>query len=149
MTRLACTFAALLLLTAASGCETAPSPPPSPPQQLGLACPTGTDVWQRLELIFGRDIQGGGRVGDKQWRSYVQQVLSPAFPDGLSVIEAEGRGITATGRAYVEDSFVVLIYVPADSDPAERIDAVVNDYKTRFQQESVLVTENPSCLAFK
>jgi hypothetical protein len=148
MTRLAATFALLTLLTAA-GCETAPSSPPPQEQQVVLSCPTGTDAWQRLEIVFGRDIQGGGRVSDKAWRSYVQQVLSPTFPDGLSVVEAEGRWVSPTGQAYVEDAFVVLIYLPAGTDPGQRIDTVVKDYKARFQQESVLVSANPSCLAFK
>ncbi|HKY94288.1 MAG TPA: DUF3574 domain-containing protein [Kiloniellales bacterium] len=147
MTRLA--FLSLpALLLALTGCQTAPPAPP-PTQQATLACPAGTDPWQRLEIVFGRDMQGGGRVSDKAWRSYVQQVLSPAFPDGLSVVEAEGRWVSPTGQAYVEDSFVVLIYQPADASPSERIDAVVADYKKRFQQESVLVSANPACLAFK
>jgi hypothetical protein len=148
MSRLAFALPALLLL-ALTGCQTAPSSPPPAPQQAALSCPVDTDPWQRLEIVFGRDIKGGGRVSDKQWRSYVQQVLSPTFPDGLSVVEAEGRWVSPTGQAYVEDSFVVLIYLPADAAPGERIDAVVKDYKARFQQESVLVSANPSCLAFK
>lgn len=146
MMRLAVPLAVALL--ALTGCQTKPPPQPPEPQPAELTCPADTDPWQRVEILFGRDIKGGGRVSDKAWDAYVQQVLSPAFPDGLSVVEAEGRWLSPTGQAYVEDSFVVLIYLPADADPGQRIDAVVKDYKARFQQESVLVSANPACLAF-
>lgn len=149
MLRFASSLCVVLLLLLA-GCQAAPPPePPAPPQAASLACPPGTDPWQRLELIFGRSIPGGGRVSDKDWEGFVKRVLSPAFPDGLSVVPAEGRWLSPTGEHFVEDSLVVLVYLPAEIAAGEQIDGVIASYKALFQQEAVLFATSPSCLAFK
>jgi len=144
MPRLA-VLSTILLSLALAGCQM----PAAQPQAAAVACPAGTDPWQRLEIVFGRDIKGGGEVSDEDWLAFVHEVLSPAFPDGLSVVEAEGRWLSPTGERYVENSFVVLIYLPAETGAGDRIDAVATAYKQRFQQESVLFSAYPACLAFK
>jgi len=139
MTRLAYSLSLFLLVAA---CQ---APPPAP----SYACPAGTETWQRLEMVFGRNISGGGRVSDADWEAYVEEVLSPAFPDGLSVVEAQGRWLSPSGERFNEDNFFVLIYVPAEVSPAQQVDAAIADYKSRFRQETVLFGAHPVCLAFK
>lgn len=130
----------VVLLLLLSACQPAPAPP---------ACPAGTESWDRVELFFGREIPGGGTVSDTDWQAYVQEVLSPAFPDGLTVLEGQGRWLSPTGEHFVENSFVVYIYLPADSSEYRRVDDVTTAYKRRFKQEAVLFTHSHACLAFK
>jgi hypothetical protein len=132
-----------LLLVALTLSLAACQPPPGP------ACPAGTEAWDRVELFFGREIPGGGTVGETDWQAYVQDVLSPAFPDGLTVLEGQGRWLSPTGEHFVENSFVVYIFLPADSTEARRVDDVTAVYKDRFKQETVLYTHSRACLAFK
>jgi hypothetical protein len=134
-------FVPVVLLLALAGCQAASAPAPS--------CPLGTTAWDRVELFFGRVIPGGGTVSETDWQAYVQEVLSPAFPDGLTVLEGQGRWLSPTGEHFVENSFVVFIFLPADSTEGQRVDDVTAVYKGRFKQEAVLYTHSRACLAFK
>jgi len=134
------TLLTLVILLALAACQ-----PPAP----AAGCPAGTESWDRVELFFGREIPGGGTVSEEDWQTYVQEVLSPAFPDGLTVLEGEGRWLSPTGEHFVENSFVVYIYLPADSTENRRVDDVTAVYKQRFKQETVLYTHSGACLAFK
>jgi len=128
-----------LLLLVLGGCQPAPAP----------RCAAGTEPWDRIELFFGREIPGGGTVSEEDWQAYVQEVLSPAFPDGLTVLEGQGRWLSPTGEHFVENSFVVYIYLLAESTENRRVDDVTAVYKQRFKQETVLYTHSGACLAFK
>lgn len=125
------------LLAALTACQAGPG-----------ACPAGTESRQRVELYFGRDSPNGS-VSDEDWQGYLDEVLTPAFPQGLTVLRAKGQWVGGGGERVSEDSFVVLIYLPAGSLAEDSIDSAVAAYKSRFAQESVLLVEDRICLAFR
>lgn len=49
----------------------------------------GTMVADRLFL--GRQIPGGGMVSDADWTAFLAEVVTPRFPEGLTVWRAEGQ----------------------------------------------------------
>ncbi len=111
------------------------------------ACPLpGQRPMTRLDLYFGRDIPGGGMVDEAAWRDFAARVLTPAFPDGLTVVQAHGQWRDpARGRITGEPSFVVTVLGAA---PAARAAAVAQAYKSRFHQQSVGIVTQPACAAF-
>ena len=62
------------------------------------------------QLLFGRDIPGGGEVSDTDWSKFVDEVVAQAFPDGFTVSDAEGawRDVK-TGAAVHEKSKIVFV----------------------------------------
>lgn len=150
------------------GCASQPtSHSHSSPSNGAVAQPTdaaSADSWIRTELYFGLSIPPGSdgspasTVSDAQWRQFVDQEISPRFPDGLTVLQATGqwRSRPTDGHPVEivhEDSRVVVIFhhgpaparsgsnAPADSDEA-KIEQIRAAYKARFRQDSVMRTNS-------
>lgn len=120
-----------------AGCAT-----PAPP-----AC--GADTGARTaELYFGRSIKAGGEVPDDVFIRFLDEVVTPLFPDGLTVSDAQGRWRAPTGETVRENSEVVMIVLPGHADDRAHLEAVRQAYRQRFHQDSVLLVTSPACVAF-
>lgn len=84
-------------------------------------------------LFFGRNIPTGGTVSESQWVAFVRDVVTPRFPNGLTIFAAKGEW-----RGGAEDVYVVeIVHVPTPPDE-EKIAQIAGEYKKRFAQETVL-----------
>jgi hypothetical protein len=130
---------ALLLLTLLlpPGCVTV-----SPP------CAGAARPQLRAELIFGRSIKGGV-VSEAAWRRFLDEEVTPRFPDGFTVIDGRGqwRGEGQT-KIVKEASKVLVVAMPGEAERRARLAAVAEAYKRRFRQESVATLLTPSCVSF-
>lgn len=112
-------------------------------------CDGGMMPAHMVELYFGRSISGGGQVSDKEWRRFLDEVASPAFPDGFTAADAEGRYLDrSTGVSIVEPSKVLTIVVTDLLGLEERVGRLIDSYKRRFEQQSVLRVDREACVAF-
>jgi hypothetical protein len=100
------------------------------------------------ELLFGRNIAGAPGVTDEDWRRFVDEELTPRFPDGLTVLDGAGQWRSPVGGLEREASKMVLVVLPGQADDTERLNAARAAYKVRFRQESVLLLVRPACAAF-
>jgi hypothetical protein len=80
-----------------------------------------------------------GPVSDSAWETFLADVVTPRFPDGLTVFQASGQWRGTSDRLEREPSRVVEIVHDESRDAGRRIDEIVAIYKTRHQQESVMV----------
>jgi hypothetical protein len=133
----------VLLILALAGCETAPAATAS-------VCRAPLKAMTQVDLYFGRNIPGGGgEVSDAQWRSFLDEVVTPRFPDGLSVLDIHGQWkSTRTGAIARERSKRLSVIVPDAAAAAADIEAIKAAYRQRFRQESVLQSEAGVCAAF-
>jgi hypothetical protein len=93
------------------------------------------------ELYFGLSIPGGGTVTDEQWQTFLNEVVTPRFPEGLTVILAKGQYLEHSGVLAQETSKVIHIFYKNDSNAqkhSQAIDEIIAEYKQQFHQESVL-----------
>jgi hypothetical protein len=99
----------------------------------------------QVDLYFGRDKQGSGEVSEAEWSAFLAEVVTPRFPDGLSVLDVEGQVREPSG-AIVRERTKLLVVVVFDA-PAHRgrIGEIVADYSRRFGQHGVFRTERPVC----
>jgi hypothetical protein len=101
------------------------------------------------ELIFGRSIAGRAGVSDEQWTLFVDNEITPRFPDGLTVFEAAGQWWDKTSRKIIrEPSKIVLIVLPGNPEDHARLNEIAEAYKRSFGQQSVGVIVRPACVAF-
>jgi hypothetical protein len=98
----------------------------------------------RTELFFGT-AKLGGAVTDEEFNIFLEYVVTPLFPDGLTVIKADGQFKGSNGVTIKEDSFVVVLLYPADSQKAssKNIDFIRGEYMRQHNQESVLRVDDP------
>jgi hypothetical protein len=90
-------------------------------------------------LYFGRNNRNNLEVvTDSAWSVFLREVVTPAFPEGLTVWEAAGQWQNAGGRLDRERSFVLEIVHPLDRSGETRIERVITEYKRRFEMEAVL-----------
>lgn len=85
---------------------------------------------------------------ERMFKRFLANEVTPRFPDGLSVIDVAGQFRDDRGRIIREPSKLLVLLVPDRGAAAGKIAAVIDRYKHRFSQQSVLRTERPVCLAF-
>lgn len=111
-------------------------------------CPQGTALWAEYRLYFGRNRGGEEVVSDEEWAVFVRDIVTPHFPDGLTVLDGEGQWQTVSGAIERERSKVLVVLAPLDSDAPARLATVANGYKGHFGQESVIQTIDSACASF-
>lgn len=112
------------------------------------ACPDGQQRLRTAQLFFGRNIGGKPGVSETAFAKFVDEELTPRFPDGLTVMDGGGQWRGPENKLIRESAKVVLIVLPQRGDPLHSIEAVRGAYKTRFKQESVVLITQPACVSF-
>lgn len=112
-------------------------------------CAPGQQAMLTAELLFGRKIGDRIGVGEAAFRRFVDEEVTPRFPDGLTVLDASGQ-YRDTARAVLvrEPSKLVLIALKDEPDGRARLAAIAERYKTRFNQQSVGTILRPACVSF-
>lgn len=103
----------------------------------------GSLNFARTELFFGT-AKPDGVVTDEEFFAFVDEVVTPRFPDGLTFYKAEGQ--FRDGEVIIkEDSFVLILLYPVEDfrQASRRINAIREAYKAQFQQQSVLRADDP------
>ncbi len=103
----------------------------------------------KAQLFFGRDIEGRAPVSDAEWDAFATDVLSKNFPDGFTVMDAQGAWRDQVSQKTIsEPSKVVIVATPGSRNFEQRLDAVAQAYKEKFQQQSVGLVTYPVCAKF-
>jgi hypothetical protein len=109
------------------------------------ACPTGESQVRIAQLFLGASSHG--RVSDRALRRFVDQEITPRFPDGVSVVDG-GPQWTGKSDGLIRDSAkVVLIALPASGDAHRRVQAVRDAYRARFGLDSFVAIPPATCMA--
>lgn len=99
---------------------------------------TGCAKRVQERLFFGLNAPHG-EITDAEWDAFVETVVTPRFPAGLTVVEATGQWQTRDKRVSRENSRVLEIIHENSADASRRIAEIASEYKTRYRQESVLI----------
>jgi hypothetical protein len=126
-----------LLLLMVTACASAPSP---------CVAPLATQLSDTL--YFGSSIPGGGEVTEAQFAEFLERVVTPRFPDGLTVWDARGQWRDASGRVLREPSHVLQLLHADAPDTERRIAEIIAAYKAEFHQEAVLRVREEACVGY-
>ena len=88
-------------------------------------------------------------MGDVDWAAFLNQVLTPRFPAGLTVVDATGQWKGRSGVVEQEESHIVTVYHAGDAASRRAVTEVALEYKRRFGQEAVLRERTSTCAAFE
>ena len=142
--RVGSTFA--LLATVACAGRPAPT---APAPVVTAACAVGDTAMVRDVVYFGRNRPGGGTVSDADWLRFLDEVVTPRFPYGLTVVDATGRWRGQSGVIEQERSEIVTVFHAGDPASRQAIADVAGEYKRRFRQEAVLRERSATCARFE
>ena len=128
---------AALAAAALGGCANGPA----------SACVHGQQP-MRSELLYFGTAMPQGSVSAEDWRGFVDEIVTPRLPDGLTAWPASGQWKSLQGAPVREASWVISVVHRPDAASETAIAAIVDGYKSRFHQESVLRVSSDVCVAF-
>jgi hypothetical protein len=126
---------ALVAGLALAGCQSAPKP----------ACPAGHAQLRTAQLFLSAKTPG--TLDDRELRRFLDQEVTPRFPDGVTVVDGGGQWKGSENQLIRDAAKVVLIVLPPRGDPVGHMEAVRAAYRMRFKQDSVIVLQPPACVA--
>src|SRR4029078_4215015 len=93
-----------------------------------LQCSGTQKSWVVAELLFGRT-----HVSETSFARFLAVEVTPRFPDGFRVIDAEGQWrAPGSDRISKERSKVLTIAMPPGADNVDRLQKIIEAYKSRF-----------------
>jgi hypothetical protein len=135
-TAIAGMVAALMLGATAAG-TAAPAAPSAVEQTPG-------DSYKRTELFFGGNRPDGSVISPADFELFLDKEVTPAFPDGLTWLEAHGQWMGGKENSYQ----LILLYPYSNRKASREIEEIRTDYKRQFQQESVLRADSVEKVSF-
>jgi hypothetical protein len=114
--------------------------------------PSGSETFLRTELYFGSAKPDGTAVTPDEFEQFVDQEITPRFPDGLTLLPGMGQFRDSTGSIEKERSVLLILLYPLDAagSSSDKIEQIRQTYEYQFQQESVLRVVEPraQCVSF-
>jgi len=102
-----------------------------------------------VDFYFGRDIASRAAVTDAEWEAFAAREITPRFPDGFTILDAQGQWRNPTsGKVTREASKLVRVIAPGGGNLSARVEAISLAYRQRFHQDAVGVVTTPVCAAF-
>lgn len=127
---------------------------------LAILVAAGVYIWlnpllhcrqQSALLFFGTAIRHGEHVrhlDGSEWHGFVESAIVPRLPDGFTILEGQGVYRSASdGASTRENTYILMVAHRNDAEINATLATIVEDYKSRFQQESVLRLDQ--CAVYK
>ena len=111
-------------------------------------CPAGSELNVEYRLFMGRNSDGVEVVSDQDWAVFLQDIVTPRFPNGLTVLDGEGQWQLESGDIERERSKVLVILSPQGGDAQAHLAEVATSYKDFFDQGVVIQTSAGVCTSF-
>jgi len=89
------------------------------------------------DLYFGLSTSQGP-VTPAQWNGFLNNEVTPRFPDGLTVLDAKGQWKNAQGSIGKEPTKLLILVHPDNADEDKAVQTLIDAYKKEFHQESVM-----------
>ncbi len=109
-------------------------------------------VGERLSVVDSLYFGGaytGGVVTAEQWQQFVDSVVTPRFPEGLTILQAAGQYRTNAGVIQHEPSWVLQLIHADGAQHEGAIREIRMAYRKQFEQESVLRVRAHGCVSFE
>ena len=116
-------------------------------QTAASACEAPLKPALQVDLYFGLAVKGR-EISGAEWAAFLNEEVTPRFPDGLSVIDVAGQYRNPAGHISRERSKLLVVVVVDAPAHRPKVQAIVDAYRSQFDQLSVLRVEHAICAAF-
>lgn len=102
----------------------------------------------QTQLYFGLRSADGEGVSEQAWARFLAEIVTPRFPDGLTVLNAHGQSLRR-GAAQPEDVLagttkLLIIVHPNTAEAQVAIGEIKAGYSERFHQISAFHVDFPA-----
>jgi hypothetical protein len=125
----------------------------SQPQQFCISSPPSR-LFVRTELFFGLSKPDHTQVTELEFQQFINREVTPRFPDGLTLLSGRGQFKTSSHKIVKEPTNLLILIYPQDRlaprkvEQNQKVEQIRKAYKLAFQQESVLRSDELSCVSF-
>ncbi|MGF1489072.1 MAG: DUF3574 domain-containing protein [Prochloraceae cyanobacterium] len=95
-----------------------------------------------VNLFFGRSMPNGKEVSQREFANFVDNNITPRFPNGFTIFDADGQYRDRSNTIIQEPSQVVTLLLKDTLENEIAIDEIIKSYIQQFDQESVLLAVN-------
>ncbi|WP_338126193.1 DUF3574 domain-containing protein [Gluconobacter kondonii] len=105
----------------------------------------------QIRLAFGLTRPDGSVIERQDWQQFVDSEITPRFPAGFTVIDAQGQWYDAAGHKVIQEgSRIVWIVAPSTNRSLQAHLRVIRQiYQKRFNQQAVGLTIQSGCSSFE
>ena len=105
----------------------------------------------QIRLAFGLTRPDGSVIERQDWQQFVDSEITPRFPAGFTVIDAQGQWYDAAGHKVIQEgSRIVWIVAPStDRSLQAHLRVIRQIYQKRFNQQAVGLTIQSGCSSFE
>ncbi|MGH6814415.1 MAG: DUF3574 domain-containing protein [Hyphomicrobiaceae bacterium] len=111
-------------------------------------CPPDMAPHTVAEMLFGRNVGEVLGVSEAAWAKFLDEEITPRFPDGLTVIDSSGQWRDPASGRVVREPGKILRIILTDPAALPKLSEIAAVYKSRFRQQSVIVMLSRACAAF-
>jgi hypothetical protein len=97
-------------------------------------------------LYFGMKSADGSGVSEQEWTHFLAEVITPRFPDGLTVVQVYGQAGNQRAKpdaVLAETTKMLIIVHPNTAEAANALGEIKAEYKARFNNLGVFHTDAP------
>jgi hypothetical protein len=111
--------------------------------------PGAGQTMQIFTLYFGQSVRDRAPVTDQEWRDFRNQVITPALPDGYTVLDGQGAWMNPrTHVTIAEATKVLIVAMPEAPASLAAINGIRSSWQHRFHQYVVGMTVQSGCGSF-
>jgi len=114
--------------------------------------PSGIDPepsWERTELYYGAGRLPADGKADTRWEDYLDNEVTPRFPDGLTLLEGSGQWRVKQGEKPRRNRTRILVIIhKATPENSRKIEEIRTVWKAISGHESVLRVTLPADVSF-
>ncbi len=100
-------------------------------------------------LFFGKAIHSRPDLTEEEWRSFLDRTVTPAVPDGYTVVDGSGAWRNpATRKTAQEATKILIVALPDTPESLTAVNRIRTEYQRDFSQVLVGMTVERACAAF-
>ena len=96
------------------------------------------DFYIMTQLYFGLSSNDGNGISEQEWTDFLEDVVTPKFPHGLTVLDSSGQWKKGENNIVREQGKVLVLVHKSDAESEANIKAIADSYKSTFKQDSVM-----------
>jgi hypothetical protein len=106
--------------------------------------PAWFDSATQTTLYFGLKTNDGKGISEQAWTRFLAEVVTPRFPDGLTVLSAYGQGGSdpaSAGQVLAEMTKMLVIVRPDTPEAAQKIEEIKAEFRRLYSPTGIFHTE--------
>lgn len=98
-----------------------------------------------LDTLYFGTAKPGGTVTADEWTAFLDEMVVPEFPEGLTSWAAAGRWGNSAGLVEREHSYILQLAHNGNQEKDRAVQGIVHRYKSDFHQEAVMRIRSRAC----